>query len=958
MARPTSQAVIRVIRSTAQANGTGTSDRDLLRRFAEENDQPAFAALVRRHSAMVLGVCRRAVPNLQDAEDACQATFLVLARKAKSQRWQPSVANWLFATARKVAHNARVAAQRRARREARAAVPERVEPVDRMTGRELLAVLDEELGKLAARYREPLVLCCLEGLARDEAAARLGIPAATLKTHLERGRKRLASALTKRGYALGAGLLAVAATSPAEASTLLWVERLATVVTTSPTVSVAALAHSVGLQEVVRKALVALLVLLGAGLLGLGARSVVPAAGPAQPERAMSAERGKAPVPTDLKPSESLLTLAGRVLDPSGKPVAGAALYVPGLKRPDPTMEKDIFVTRAGHTDAEGRFRVNVPLLSLGRSYLIAGAPGFGVDWIELGEGKPPAEITLRLVPDVPIHGRVVNTEGKPMSGVSVSAVAINVPANDKLDDYLAGWLRSFRDNLSSPKKRLYLPLDEITGHVTTDRDGRFTLHGAGAERVVHVTFDGGGVARSTPYVITRPGFDPKPYNDELLKKEHDDLRVLNRFLGLYGPTLAFVAEPSKTIEGVVRDAAAGKPLPGCTVASHTGFGESTVVLTDAAGKFRLDGLPKNGRGYSVSIMPPKGRGYLSRIVQVPDSQGYTPVKLDVEMSRGVIVRGRVVDRQSGKGVEAGIRFAPLPENKYFGTKPGFDNYRTDRTMTGTDKEGRFRLVTIPGRALVLAQVHSSEKFNGQYLCPFRKSPPDPEHKALFKYDMDDDRWTITTAGGLEFSEDAVKVIDIQEEGETTVDLFVDRGRTAQLAVQDAEGKPLAGAWVAGLTEHWPITYQLPEPTATVFALEPRKPRTLVFYHAGKQLGGTALVRGDEKEPVVARLGPLAKLVGRMRDADGNPLAGAEISVNGRTEITRELYRFANPSGKPVLTDKDGGFTLTGVVPGVPIYVQTRKDQTFYVGKPRIGQLQLKPGEVRDLGERTVEPSR
>src|SRR5439155_19323261 len=127
-----------VLRAAGEA---AVSDRELLRRFADANDQAAFAALVRRHTGLVLGVCRRMLSNPQDAEDACQATFLVLAQKANSNRWQPSVANWLYTTARRVARNARVAARRRARREGRAAVPEAVEPIDEMTGRELLAAL-------------------------------------------------------------------------------------------------------------------------------------------------------------------------------------------------------------------------------------------------------------------------------------------------------------------------------------------------------------------------------------------------------------------------------------------------------------------------------------------------------------------------------------------------------------------------------------------------------------------------------------------------------------------------------------------------------------------------------------------------------------------------------------------------------------------------------------------------
>ncbi|QJW97819.1 RNA polymerase sigma factor [Frigoriglobus tundricola] len=151
MAARTAVVVSRAVRELSQAEVSALCDRSLLQRYVEADDQAAFAALVARHSKMVLGVCKRVLPSDQDAEDVCQAVFLILARKAPGARWHASVGNWLYATARKVARNARRAAARRAAREGRAARPESVAPADTMTGRELAAVLDEELDKLAPR---------------------------------------------------------------------------------------------------------------------------------------------------------------------------------------------------------------------------------------------------------------------------------------------------------------------------------------------------------------------------------------------------------------------------------------------------------------------------------------------------------------------------------------------------------------------------------------------------------------------------------------------------------------------------------------------------------------------------------------------------------------------------------------------------------------------------------------
>src|SRR5262249_26887681 len=145
----------------------------LLERFAQRRDEGAFAALVERHGPLVLGVCRRILRHEQDAEDAFQATFYVLARRAGGFGWRDSVANWLYEVALRVSHKARSGAPRRRRHERQTALADQAATAQD-AWHELKPLLDEELARLPRQLREPLVLCYLEGKTRDEAAQELG----------------------------------------------------------------------------------------------------------------------------------------------------------------------------------------------------------------------------------------------------------------------------------------------------------------------------------------------------------------------------------------------------------------------------------------------------------------------------------------------------------------------------------------------------------------------------------------------------------------------------------------------------------------------------------------------------------------------------------------------------------------------------------------------------------------
>jgi RNA polymerase sigma factor (sigma-70 family) len=186
-------------RVAARQHPDSVSDADLLERFIAERDEIAFEGLVRRHGPMVLGVCRRILGHVQDAEDAFQATFLVLVRKAPTVAPREQVGNWLYGVAQQTARKARSSGQRRQSREQLvAAVPESaILPPEPMS--DVMALVDRELAGLPATYRAAIVLCDLEGRSGREAARLLGWPEGTLFTRLTRGRKLLADRLGRRG---------------------------------------------------------------------------------------------------------------------------------------------------------------------------------------------------------------------------------------------------------------------------------------------------------------------------------------------------------------------------------------------------------------------------------------------------------------------------------------------------------------------------------------------------------------------------------------------------------------------------------------------------------------------------------------------------------------------------------------------------------------------------------------
>ena len=251
----------------------GLGEVQLLERFVERHDEPAFAALVATHGPMVLGVCRRLLADPLDVEDAFQATFLVLVRRAGSLKGRDRLGPWLFGVARKVASRARLDRARRLAREGPGVEVVAARPDVDDPARELGRALVEEIDRLPGVLRDSVLLCCVEGLTYDEAAKRLQSTASAIRGRLARARDRLRDRLTRRGFAPTAGALGVLLSTevaPAAVSSRLLATACQVAMSGTVPVGIQALAEGLRSAMILTKSKIFAVALVACGVTGSG----------------------------------------------------------------------------------------------------------------------------------------------------------------------------------------------------------------------------------------------------------------------------------------------------------------------------------------------------------------------------------------------------------------------------------------------------------------------------------------------------------------------------------------------------------------------------------------------------------------------------------------------------------------------------------------------------------------
>ncbi len=428
------------------------------------------------------------------------------------------------------------------------------------------------------------------------------------------------------------------------------------------------------------------------------------------------------------------ILLSGRVLDPDGKPFAGAAVYfirpapfvwVPHPRpprRPEPAATSrpdgrfEVLIDRAEWDDVRSipdRFGPQVRTFPL----IAATAPRYGPSWVLLPQPEARADVTLQLVKDeIPIEGRILDLEGRPVPGATVTIEEVFATRGEDLTPVIKSGRLS---DVPGEWKALAPSIAGLPQTLTTDREGRFRLTGIGRERAVSLRISGPTIQTGNIFVTTRPDFDASPVRFQRTKLPLADSPSMGVGPMVYPARFEHAVGPTKPVEGVVRDRASGRPLPGAVIMTvavyerdgkHEGWGNlgGGSATADAQGRFRIVGAPKS-RDLGVHVFPPEGQPYLERMEHVGDTPGLAPIVHDVNLTRGIPVRGRLIDQVSRRPVRGVVHYFLLDTNPRYGEL----RWSLSLCQVPTDDDGRFSIVALAGPGLLAAAAHSDRFTKG-----------------------------------------------------------------------------------------------------------------------------------------------------------------------------------------------------------------------------------------------------
>ena len=702
--------VVKHIRIMAKADDNAErSDRQILDSFCIHRDEPSFSMLVSRYGPMVLRICRRVLQHEQDAEDAFQAVFLVLASRSTFIRKRDSLAGWLHGVSYRTALKAKRSAARRLNHERR--LPALEWKPTGPSWDDVQSVLDEEVQRLPKQFRAAFVLCIVRGMSCPRAADELGIPKGTAASRVARARQILRARLSRRGIQLGALLaaLSVAETAdcaiPACVASILLRNPASVTIPTRVAKLTAALTREMLVAQA-RTLSLAMIAIAAAIGLGYPVLSSVQSQEPGRSRTSVFTKNGtesqgfrKGDLP---KEEHEQVQFRGRVIDPQGRPGAGASIYMTIDKGSHEPVPSTLLET----ADPDGRFHFKVSKEKFGELAIVvaATAPGYAAGWTKVAPEGDRTGVTIQLSKDDgPIEGRIVDLEGNAVVGAALTLVQLSASPNEDLGP----WLEACRnkENYSLQLESKYLNRYTVAVPLTarTDSAGRVRINGLGGNRLVRMQLDGPTIVSQQLTILTRPG---EPFQ-VMLREGNPQNHEPGESTVYYGSAFRLATAPCKPIVGVLRDKDSGKPLVGFEVLNYGYMPKRGLILgpslahmtTDDQGRYCLNGVPKR-MGNLLAVLPNRDLPYCSMKVEVPDTPGLEPVSLDVAIKKGVWIQGRVVDKETEKPIKALVEYFSLGNNPSMRDYPGFDGVARFQVVE-TKPDGSYRIAGIPGPGFI-----------------------------------------------------------------------------------------------------------------------------------------------------------------------------------------------------------------------------------------------------------------
>jgi RNA polymerase sigma factor (sigma-70 family) len=930
------------------------SDAELLERFVAHHEEAAFAALVQRYGPMVLGVCRRVLQNAHDAEDAFQATFLILVRKAASIGKREALGCWLHGVALRIAVRAKVNEAGRRLRERQVQAMPQTDAIATVAWRELKPILDEEVARLPDRYRVPFVLCYLEGKTYARAARQLCCVTGTISKRLARARELLRRRLVRRGLALPAGVLAAVLSQNGTSAAMPASLAAATIKTALQTAAGTAAAGAVSprvasLTEGGLKTMGAttwkltLALLLALGVLGAGAgllvrRAPAEASAADQPKTsaqgkaAPAKERPKARVGDPAKPeADKQMSVTGRVVDAGDKPLAGASVAVIGRAVSAYRIAHRSMWPKAlgqGKSDTDGRFRLTVPRTSKEGYWdvnVLAGLAGHGLGQVRFDPDTKQPDVKIVLPKEQMLRGRLVDLQGRAAAGVQVHVVHLNGGTSKK--EYI--WVQ-FKE-----------PPEGLTpwpASAATDGHGRFVLRGLGPNWTVTVQTRGERFARQE--------FAIKPEDRQ------------------GGKEITLALAPARILEGTVTYADTRKPVANARLLvsseaeryAHTS--KEMEGRTDARGRFRV--APYAGNFFTVIAYPPEGEPYLLLQKRFNWPQADV-VKHEVNLAlvRGVQVHGTVTEKPSGKPVAGtSVRFEPSMDNNPYYRRDLVPLMRDWGEIAVSDAAGKFQLTVLPGPGSLLVKAPTVDYLHVEV-----------SNKKIYGQGIQPD-WRNYL--------DAFVELNLKPQpGPHDVGVVLRRGVTLSGKLVGPDGKPVPQAALV-CRSYIPYGFSLNGVQARpvkggrfeVPGCDPDRPTQVFFYAAKEKLGAMVELAPKEalRQPPTVRLQPCGSATVRLVDKDGKPAVNTRATVEffltpgipfvdslkgkGPVADTCYMQNLDPERHRDARPDAQGRVTFPTLIPGATYLTigQGPDRGIFNLNK----QFKAEAGKALDLGTITV----